>query len=395
MTHDFTHFPSRKNTNAIKWDLLPEVFGVKPEDDVLPFWVADMDFTCPQPILDALKKRVDHGIFGYTLVSDDFKKSVSAWMVKRHDSVVKPEWVRFSPGVLHGLSNAIMALSAKGDKVLIQTPVYYPFNSIIETGERKVLTNPLIEKDGRYVMDFKDLQRKTADPLCTLMILCNPHNPVARVYTRAELLKVAEICAKNHVTVLSDEIHADLIFKPNTHVSFMSLPDQYKNKALVFVSPSKTFNLAGLQTAAVIIPDKKHQKAYAKAAELTRTTGINVFGETALVAAYDHCEAFVDELMETLSANVAYVKETLSSRFPQLSLFEPEGTYLLWIDFRKSGIKAKDLPDFMSFKARMGVDDGSWFGRAGKGFIRLNIACPKSQLEEAFDRLESAFLSLK
>jgi len=395
MTHDFNTFPNRKNTNAVKWDALPNVFGVNKEDDVLPFWVADMDFTCPAPIIDALKKRVEHGIFGYTMVSDDFKGSVVRWMKKRHHCELDASWIRFSPGVLHGLSNTILALSQEGDKVIIQTPVYYPFNSIIEEAGRFITENPLIEKEGMYLMDLEDLEVKASDPKTKLMILCNPHNPVGRVYTREELMKVAEICARHQVIVLADEIHADLIFKPYTHVSFMSLPDEYKSKALVFVSPSKTFNLAGLQTSSVIIPDVSAQTAYDKVAAKTRTTGINVFGETAMVAAYDLCENYVDELMDYLSVNLAYVRETIKTRFPMLSLFEPQGTYLLWIDFRNSGVLGKDLEDFMSKTVKIGVDDGSWFGKAGTGFIRLNIACPRSLLEEAFDRLEKALNGVK
>lgn len=395
MTHDFTAFPKRLNTNSVKWDGMPGLFKVKPEDDLLPFWVADMDFTCPKPVIEALKARVEHGIFGYTLVSDDFKRSVCGWMAKRHQAEVKPEWIRFSPGVLHGLSNAIEALSEEGDGVLIQTPVYYPFRSIVEAANRVVIENPLIEKAGTYMMDVEDLALKAADPKTKLIILCNPHNPISRVYTRAELLTLAKICAQNNVTILADEIHADLIFKPYKHVSFMSLPDEFKLKALVFVSPSKTFNLAGLQTSAVIIPDETARLAYDKAAAHSRTTGINVFGETALVAAYDQCESYVDELMAYLTLNLDFVRKTLKTRFPQLSLFEPQGTYLLWIDFRQSGIALDHLESFMSQTAKLAVDAGSWFGPAGAGFVRLNIACPISQLEAAFDRLEDAFKSVK
>ena len=260
-------------------------------------------------------------------------------MARRHQAQVQAEWVRFSPGVLHGLSNAIEALSDAGDGVIIQTPVYYPFKMIIEAANRVVIENPLIEKEGTYEMNLEDLQHK--------------------------------------------------------HVSFMSLPNQVKLKALVFISPSKTFNLAGLQTSAVIIPDEAFRLAYDKAASHSRTTGINVFGETALVAAYDQCEYYVDELMSYLTKNLEFVRQTLQTRFPQLSLFEPQGTYLLWIDFRTSGIPLKELESFMSQKARLAVDAGGWFGTAGEGFIRLNIACPKSQLEAAFNRLETAFKSVK
>ncbi|NTW96148.1 MAG: pyridoxal phosphate-dependent aminotransferase [Erysipelotrichaceae bacterium] len=395
MPVNFDKMPDRLNTNCVKWDGLPNMFKVKAEDEVLPFWVADMDFDCPQPITDALRERVNHGIFGYTRVSDHFSQSVVSWMNKRHGSWIDPKSVRFSPGVLHGLTNAILAFSKKGDGVIIMTPVYYPFNSIIKDTEREVIENPLIEINGHYEIDYEDLKKKTSQSKAKLLILCNPHNPVGRVYTQAELTKIGEICVLNKITVLSDEIHSDLIYAPYKHLTYMNLPGVYKNKAVVFISPSKTFNLAGLQTSAVILPDETMRQAYDKAASLTRTTGINVFGEVALCAAYDQCESYVDELMAYLTINLAYVRETLRSRFPQLTLFEPEGTYLLWIDFRKSGIDEKELLHFMSHTARIAIDDGSWFGSQGSGFIRLNSACPLSQLKEAFDRLESAFNQLK
>jgi cystathionine beta-lyase len=393
MPVNFDKQPMRKNTNATKWDGLPQFFNVKTEDEVLPLWVADMDFDCPEPIVDALRQRIDHRIFGYTMVSNQFKTSVVSWMARRHQADINPEWVRFSPGVLKGLTNAILALSQQGDGVIIQTPVYYPFSTIIHDVKRQVIENPLIERDGFYKMDFEDLEAKCALPETKILILCNPHNPVARVYTQDELICLAQICAKHQVVVLADEIHADLIFKPYRHCSFMSLPDVFKHQALVFISPSKTFNLAGLQTSSVIIPNAQHRTAYDQAAAKTHTTSINVFGETAMVAAYDHCASEVDALMDYLTLNVDFVRTTIQSRFPQLRLFEPQGTYLLWIDFRNSGIDPKVLPDFMSHKARLAVDDGSWFGPQGSGFIRLNIACPKAMLEEAFDRLEAAFKS--
>jgi len=394
MSVNYDKIPTRKNTNCVKWDGLPKMFKVQNDQDVLPFWVADMDFDCPQPISDALRERVDHGIFGYTLISDHFSESVVSWMKRRHGSWIDPLSVRFSPGVLHGITNAILACSKKGDGVILQTPVYYPFNSIILDNEREIIENPLLEKEGHYEIDFEDLKKKASQRNAKLMILCNPHNPIGKVFSLEELNKIAEICLKNKIILLSDEIHSDLIYEPYKHITMMNLPGIYKNRSMVFISPSKTFNLAGLQTSAVIIPDEQLRMTYDKAASLTRTTGINVFGETALCAAYDLCEKDVDELMDYLTKNLEYVRSSLKTRFPQLRLFEPEGTYLLWIDFRNSGIEAKELLSFMSHKARLAIDDGSWFGSAGAGFIRLNIACPKSQLSEAFDRLESAFKSL-
>lgn len=390
---DFDHLPSRKNTNSVKWDHLEKLFKVNKEDDVLPFWVADMDFECPAPIVDALKERVDQKIFGYTLISDRFNESVVNWMKRRHGAWIDPKAVRFSPGVLSGIRNAILAFSKKGDGVILQTPVYYPFKSIILANEREVIENPLIEKNGQYALDLEDLKQKASQSNAKLMILCNPHNPVGRVYTQDELTGIAEICLKYKITLLSDEIHCDLIFHPYKHRTYLNLPGVYKNTALIFISPSKTFNLAGLQTAALIISDENLRNAYDKMASITHTNGINVFGETALCAAYDHCETYVDDLMGYLSENLSFVRNTLRLRFPQLTLFEPEGTYLLWIDCRNSGIDPKDLGHFMSHQAKIAIDDGAWFGTKGAGFIRLNIACPRSLLIEAFNRLEKAFKS--
>jgi cysteine-S-conjugate beta-lyase len=395
MSVNYNKLPTRKKSNCIKWDALPNLFKVDPQADVLPFWVADMDFECPQPIIDALHKRVDHGIFGYTMLSDTFRQSVSSWMSNRHHCLVEKAWVEFSPGVLKGITNAILSLSEVNDQVIIQTPVYYPFKSIVEDASRVIIENPLIEKDGEYAIDMVDLEHKASDPKTKLLILCNPHNPLARVFTYDELIQISEICLRHHVVILSDEIHQDIIYPPFEHISIMRLEERYTNNALCFLSPSKTFNLAGLQTSAVIIKDPLKHDSYNLAAQKTHTNMINVFGETALCAAYDHCAKDADELIEYLQSNISYVKDQLQTRFPQLRLFEPQGTYLLWIDFRQSGILPKDLPDFMCQKVQIAVDDGSWFGKAGEGFIRLNIACPQAMLKEAFDRLENAFISIK
>ncbi len=395
MSVDHTKLPCRRNTNSVKWDALPNVFKVDPKADVLPFWVADMDFECPKPIIDALHVRVDHGVFGYTLVSDHFKQSVSSWMLHRHQCHIENAWVEFSPGVLKGITNAILALSNVKDQVIIQTPVYYPFKSIVKDVSRIIVENPLIEKEGAYLIDFDDLEKKASDPLTKLMILCHPHNPISKVFTQEELQKIFEICERHDVVILSDEIHQDIVYPPFEHISVMRFDDRYRNNTLCFISPSKTFNLAGLQTSAVIIKDPIKHEAYNQAAQKTHSNMINVFGETALCAAYDHCAKDVDELIKYLQSNIEFVRQQLASRFPKLYLFEPQGTYLLWIDFRQSGILAQDLPEFMSKKVKIAVDDGSWFGEKGAGFVRLNIACPQSMLQEAFDRLEKAFQSLK
>ncbi len=390
MKTNFDRLPQRKQTNCVKWDYLNERFGCEDGDDVIPLWVADMDFTTPPEIIDALSKRINAGVFGYTILSDHFNTSVSDWMNRRHDAQVDPTWVLFSPGVVPGLINAILAFSKEGDSVIIQPPVYYPFFMVVNDHKRKLIENPLIETETGYVIDFDDLEKKASLPNVKLMILCNPHNPVGRVFTTEELTKMGDICIRHGIKMIVDEIHADIVFNPHKHVAFTNLPKAIHNQSVVLISPSKTFNLAGFQTSAAIIPNPELRETYQKQAELSRITNINCMGEIALTTAYEECGYYVDELIEYLGKNRVFAETTIKSKFPELKLFALEGTYLLWIDFRKTKIPLNDLDRFLLEDAKLAVDYGHWFGKEGEGFIRLNIACPKSLLTEAFDRLESA-----
>ncbi|MHC1735762.1 MAG: MalY/PatB family protein [Erysipelotrichaceae bacterium] len=390
MRTNFDHLPSRKKTNCTKWDDLQKRFGCLSDADVLPMWVADMDFPTPPEIVEELTKRISHGVYGYTMVSDSFSTTVSNWMKTRHSAIVDPSWVKFSPGVVPGIANAIQAFSNEGDGVIIQPPVYYPFFSVVEDNQRKLVFNPLIETDRSYRIDFDDLRIKASRPDVKLMILCNPHNPVGRVFTREELMEIGEICLANEVKLIVDEIHADIVFTPHVHVSFLTLPEDIRNNSIVLISPSKTFNLAGFQTSAVMIPDTELRAKYQRRSEITRTTSIGCCGETALEAAYNRCAYYADELVEYLAENKRYCEEQLAVRFPELTLFDLEGTYLLWIDFRRAKIELDDLDRFMIEDVKVAVDYGHWFGEEGRGFIRLNIACPKALLVEAFDRLDKA-----
>jgi len=390
MRTNFDTLPQRKQTNCVKWDFLGERFGCKTDADVIPLWVADMDFATPPEIMEALSKRVTQGVYGYTIISECFNKSVSNWMNKRHGATVDPSWITFSPGVVPGLINAIQAFTSEGDGVIIQPPVYYPFFMVVNDHKRKLVMNQLIETENGYVIDFADLEKKAALPNVKLMILCNPHNPVGRVFTYEELQQMGEICIKNGVKLVVDEIHADIVFKPHKHVTFTNLPAVIRNQSVVLISPSKTFNLAGFQTSAAIIPNKEMLDAYQHQAEINRTGSINCMGEVALCAAYDQCAYYVDELLEYLTANKSFAEEKIRDRFPFLKLIDLEGTYLLWVDFRKAQIPLADLDRFLIEEAKIAVDYGHWFGDKGLGFIRINIACPKHMLAEAFDRLESA-----
>ena len=390
MKTNFDTLPQRKQTNCVKWDFLGERFGCTNDDDVIPLWVADMDFATPPEIMEALSNRITQGVYGYTILSDGFKTTVADWMNKRHGASVDPSWVTFSPGVVPGLINAIQAFTCVGDSVIIQPPVYYPFFMVVNDHKRSLVMNPLIETSQGYRIDFEDLQTKASLPHVKLMILCNPHNPIGRVYTYEELLKMGEICVRNGVKLVVDEIHADIVFTPHKHITFTNLPKEIRNQSVVLISPSKTFNLAGFQTSAAIIPNPSMLQAYQHQAEVNRTSTINCLGEIAMTIAYKECAYYVDELMEYLGKNKTYADETLKTRFPALKLSDLEGTYLLWVDFRKSSISLADLDRFLIEEAKIAVDYGHWFGEEGRGFIRINIACPLALLKEAFDRLETA-----
>jgi cystathionine beta-lyase len=390
MHTNFDDMPQRKNTNSVKWDALVEVFGSRPEDDVIPLWVADMDFPTPPEITEALSRRISEGAFGYTILSASFGSTIAYWMRNRHGASIDPTWVSFSPGVVTGLINAVLAFSNEGEGVLIQPPVYTPFHNVVKDHNRRLVLNPLIETKSSYRIDFEDFEAKASLSDVKLFILCNPHNPVGRVFTYEELVRMGEICVRHNVVMVVDEIHADIVFKPHRHITFTNLPEQIYRQGIVLISPSKSFNLAGFQTSAVIIPDEKLRSSYIRQTELTCTHHINCMGEIALTAAYDKCGYYVDELMEYLTLNKQYAESILVERFPSLSLFTCEGTYLLWIDFRKTGIPISDLDRFLIEEAKIAVDPGHWFGDEGTGFIRINIACPKSVLAEAFDRLRKA-----
>ena len=395
MRTNFDVLPQRKQTNCVKWDYLNQRFGCKEEDDVIPLWVADMDFPTPPEIIEALAKRVQQGVFGYTIVSDTFGETVAGWMLKRHGALLDPAWITFSPGVVPGLIHAIQAYTEVGEGVIIQPPVYYPFFMVVNDHQRELIMNPLLETEEGYRIDFEDLENKASLAHVKLMILCNPHNPVGRVFTYDELTRMGEICVRNGVKLVVDEIHADIVFKPNQHITFTNLPEEIRKHSVVLISPSKTFNIAGFQTSAVLIVDPLMREKFMRASEINRTGSINCMGEIALESAYNQCEYYVDELMEYLGENKRCAQEILESRFSDLKFSPMEGTYLLWVDMRNSKIPLTDLDRFLIQEAKIAVDYGHWFGDEGLGFIRINIACPKALIIEAFSRLEIAMTNYK
>ncbi|GLC80549.1 MalY/PatB family protein [Lacrimispora brassicae] len=390
-TFDFNEVIDRKNTNSIKYDFA--LRRGKPEN-LLPLWVADMDFRVCGKILEALHQRVDHGIFGYSEVQDEYFETVRGWMEKKHNWKVESRWMIKTPGVVFALAMAVQAFTEPGDGVMIQQPVYYPFSEVIEDNDRIIVDNTLyLGDDGKYHMDFEDFERKAEQFHVKLFFLCNPHNPVGRVWTREELERLGEICIKQDIIVVSDEIHHDFIFQGG-HLVFADLSEELKKRTITCTSPSKTFNLAGLQISNIFIADQKLRRKFRRQVGAAGYSQLNSLGLTACQAAYRYGEEWHDQLMEYLRANISYVREFLKEKIPKIRLIEPEGTYLVWLDFKELGLREEEREDLIIKKAGLWLDSGAMFGPAGEGFERINIACPRSILKQAMENLEQAIKTL-
>jgi len=390
MTYDFDKIILRENTSCVKYDLRKEFFGTA---SVVPLWVADMDFETPDFIRDAVIKRASHPVYGYTFRSDSFQRSIINWMGKRHNWEIKKEWVAFSPGVVPALNMAVMAFTSPGDKVIVQPPVYFPFFTAVKNHGRQLVYNQLTEKNGRYEMDFDDLEQKI-DEKTKLLLLCHPHNPVGRLWSRTELETLVEICTRKNILIVSDEIHSDLMLKGNVHVPLASLSQQAADISLTCIAPSKTFNLAGLATSALIIPNEAHRKVYEKILDDLHVGMGNLFGITSLEAAYDGGEEWLGQLLAYLDQNLELLNNFIFTRIPGIKVVPAEATYLIWLDFRGLGLKGKELKEFVIQKAGIGLNDGPSFGPGGDGFQRINIALPRKILTEALEKLERAVKEL-
>jgi len=389
MKYNFDELIDRTGYHSEKWDALKNVFGDIPED-ILSMWVADMEFKSPQPVIDAIKKVANHGIYGYTSRPDSYYQAILQWMEKRHHWKVKKDWLAFAPGVVPALSIIIRAFTQPGDKVIVQPPVYYPFFRVIENNGCHIVNNPLNLYGGKYFMDYDDLERKLDDPKAKLLILCHPHNPVGRVWHREELSMLGEICLKHDIMIISDEIHADILFKGKKHIPFASISPVFALHSITCTAPSKTFNLAGLQTSTIILPNNRHHKIYQNTLKSLSLDENNIFGLVALEAAYRHGEEWLEQLLSYLNENLECLMKYFAEKIPKIKVIQPEGTYLVWLDCRQLGLDIKDLNHFMIHRARIALDDGNWFGTEGKGFMRMNIACPRYVLEKALRRIEKA-----
>lgn len=383
----FDEVIDRHGTGSIKWDGA-KMRGVP--EQAIPMWVADMDFRVADPVAEALTNSVKHGIFGYTNTDGAYEESVCRWFFDRFHVTMRPEWIVKTPGIVFAINAAICAYTTPGDGVLIQEPVYYPFAQSILRNHRKVVNNELVYHNGVYSIDFADFEEKIVSEQVKLFILCSPHNPVGRVWSREELNRMAEICIRHHVFIVSDEIHCDFTTEKYPHTVFAGLSKQAAGNCMVCTSPSKTFNLAGLQISNIFVPDENRRAALKKAIARTGYDECNVMGLVACKAAYDQGAEWLDELKEYLAGNLAYVRAFLKERLPQLHLVEPQGTYLIWIDFSALHMTDEELDRFIVEKAGLWLDGGRMFGKASGQFQRFNIACPRSLLQQAFEQLADA-----
>jgi len=399
MRYDFDLHIDRGSTGSVKWGFIQDGGGLTPREEwearygvsgLLSMWVADMDFPAPEPVIEALSRRVKHGVFGYTAPRPSYFESVKGWMKRRHNWEISAEWICPSPGVVPSLNLLVRAFCARGKKVVVQTPVYYPFFSAVSNNGNKLVKNSLSYEGGRYRMDYDDLQAKVKDPDVEMIILCNPHNPVGRVWSREELVKFGETCIRNDVLIIADEIHGDLIFGGSRFVPFAGISDEFAQASIVCTAPSKTFNLAGLQTSNIIIADETRRSGFLEIMKKNGLFGLNVFGAEALEAAYAHGEEWLVQVLRYIEGNYSYLLEYFRNYLPDIKPVPLEGTYLVWLDCRGLGLSREELSSLMLRKAGVNLDDGYIFGSEGEGFERINIACPRSILSEALDRIRDA-----
>lgn len=381
--NEFHKVINRSNTASVKWEMTKLVYG---KEDLLPMWVADMDFTPPQKVTEAIKNRVEHGIFGYTYTPATTGEAIKDWLKRRHNWEIETSWIQYSPGVVPSISTVILALTEPGDKIMLQSPVYTPFFTMVEKNDRIVVNAPLTLEEHRFEIDFEVFEQSLQQGV-KLFLLCNPHNPGGRVWTKDELLRIGELCLKYNCLILSDEIHSDLIFKPAKHVPIASLSKELGQNVITCVAPSKTFNLAGLQASAIITANERIRVAISRVQQQQGAFSLNVFGTVAMEAAYVYGEDWLESLLTYVKENVAIAKRYIEEKLPKLSVMEPEGTYLLWIDCRELGLTDKEIQDRLLTIGKLALEPGNKYGPGGEGFVRMNLACPQEILLEGLKRL--------
>lgn len=386
MIYDFDRRVDLTGFGSVKQEATSRIFG---ESDLLPLWVADMDFPGPQEVIEALRRRVDAGIYGYSYRADALDDAVIGWMDRRHGWTIRKEWICHSPGVVTALAACVQSFTSEGDAIIIQPPVYPPFSKVVTESGRKLVTNPLRLTDGRYEMDLTDLEAKIEANGAKMFILCSPHNPVGRVWSVDELEALIAICRRHGVMIVSDEIHADLALPPHRHTVLAKLLAE-DERFVICMAPSKTFNMAGLQSSFIIIPNEEIRKAFTGYMERLHIGGANAMALTAAEAAYRHGDEWLDQVLGYIAGNVDYLLEYVGEHLPEVKAIRPEGTYLVWLDFRAYGLSPVQLSDWMTKKAKVALNAGHQFGTEGEGFMRLNAAAPRAMLEEALQRIRKA-----
>ena len=385
MKYNFDEIIDRRGTESVKWDAVSERWG---RNDLLPMWVADMDFRTPSFVMNALRKRLEHEVLGYTFACEEWYTSIINWLQSRHGWKVKREELTFMPGIVRGLAFAIQCFTEKGDKVMVMPPVYHPFFLVAEKNKREVVYSPLVLRDGQYYIDFdrfrKDIQG------CKLLILSNPHNPGGRVWTREELEQIAEICYESKTLVISDEIHADLTLPPYQHITFALVSEKARQNSLVFMSPSKAFNMPGLASSYCIIENKEICRCFQEYMEASELSEGHLFAYLSVAAAYSNGTEWLDQVLAYIQSNIDFTDAFLSEYIPNIKMIRPQASYLVFLDCRTLGLNQKELVDLFVDGAHLALNDGTMFGKEGEGFMRLNVACPRSVLEKALKQLKKA-----
>jgi cystathionine beta-lyase len=383
----FDQIINRKNTNSVKWDT-KGIFGA---EDVLPMWVADMDFSAPDEVIETLKARAIHGILGYTLPGPDTEAAILGWLKKRNSWEIDSSSITYSPGIVTALSMAIQAFTEPEDKIVVQPPVYYPFFEMAKKHKREVLYNQLLlTSDNRYDIDFEDLEEKLSDKMTKLFILCNPHNPSGRVWRKEELIKIGEMCVKHNVYLISDDIHSDLILFGNQYTPIASINETIANQTITCIAPSKTFNLAGLQTSVVLIKNDTLRRKFNAVQQLYGLMTVNTFGADAMEAAYKYGEDWLDELIHYLEDHILFIENYIKENLPEVKVTRPDASYLVWFDVRYLQKSDEEIMKLLLEKGKLALEPGSKFGENGAGFLRMNIACPRETLKDGLDRFVKA-----
>lgn len=391
MKYNFDETIAREDTASVKYDLRKLMFG---REDVIPMWVADMDFRTPDFIMEAINQRAQHGILGYSIRPESYYHAIESWLMRHHAWKVEPQWICFAPGIVPALNLAVLAFTKPGDRIIIQPPVYFPFFGAVKQNERVLVYNPLCKDNGRYQMDFTHLEKQCKKG-AAMLILCNPHNPGGAAWTLKELERLATTCIKYNTLIVSDEIHADLVNIGFKHTVLASISPEIANNTITLTAPSKTFNIAALSTASVIISNDTLRKQYNDLLETLHLGLGNVFGTVASTAAYSNGDEWLIQLLEYINGNLIYMQQYLEANLPEVKMMKPEATYMVWLNFSAMNLTDAQLNKFLITQAGLGLNQGIQFGKEGKGFMRMNIACPRTTLQKALDNLNEAMIDFR